>query len=91
MQEHNINLFIPEMATDEGGKGTKGGQEQQWGLVQSASQFAPVKPWRNELQCILGVMGVQLPWGVLWGSAKLAQQEDSGQGGMGTQAAVVPL
>lgn len=28
MQEHNINLFIPEMAADEGGKGTKGGQEQ---------------------------------------------------------------
>lgn len=71
MQEHNINLFIPEMATDEGCKGTKGGQEQRGvggKLVHSASQFAPVKPWHNELQYILGLMGVQLPWAVLWGS-----------------------
>lgn len=29
----------------------------------------------------MGVTGVQLLWAVLWGSVKLAQQEDSGQGG----------
>lgn len=91
MQEHNINLFIPEMAADEGGNGTREGQEQPEGLECSASQFAPVKPQHNELQCILGITGVQLPWAVLWGSVKLAQWEHSGQGGMGTQAAVVPL
>lgn len=84
MQGHNINLFIPEMAADEGGKGTKRGQEQPGGLVCFASQFAPVKPWHNKLQCILKLMGVQLPWAVLWGSVKLAQQEDSGQGAMGS-------
>lgn len=63
MQEHNINLFVPKKAADEGGKGTKGGQEQPVGLVRFASQFAPVKPWSNKLQ--KKVMGVQLPWAVL--------------------------
>lgn len=61
MQEHNINLFVPETAAGgwggQGQQGQKGDEDSCGGLVLSASQFAPVKPWHKAVQCLLGVMG----------------------------------
>lgn len=70
MQEHNINLFVPETAADEGGHRDKRRTgDSRGGLVLSASQFAPVKLWHKELQSLLGVMGgVATALGVFLGS-----------------------